>query len=101
MKSLDIPDADILAMDPRAVELVRFWVGADKCHVALNIGVWHDATDSDLDERAVWSNVIADITKHVANAMEQRYGTKYDSTVAFISKNYTKALRLDANLEGN
>lgn len=92
MKPLEIPNTTALAKDPQAVELVRFWVGAGKCHIALNIGVWQDSKESDVDGLFVWGNVLSDITRHVANAMKQRYQMDPDETIARMKEVYLKSL---------
>jgi Domain of unknown function (DUF5076) len=95
MKSLEIPDANVLAKDPDAVELVRFWIGGGKCRIALNIGVWQDGGESEVDELSVWGNVLSDITKHVANAMKQRYQMDRDETVERVRRVYLNCLAND------
>jgi len=39
-----------------------------------------DAKDSQVDERDAWGELLADLTKHIANGMMKNYGWDYDST---------------------
>jgi len=60
--------------------MVRVWVAHSQLHVSMLLGMWQDAKDSQVDERDAWGELLADLTKHIANGMMKNYGWDYDST---------------------
>jgi hypothetical protein len=66
--------------DSRAIEMIRVWLAHDDMHVSLNLGMWHEAENPDVDEREAWGFLLADLTRHIANGMMQEYGWDYDAT---------------------
>jgi len=80
--------------DKRATEMIRVWLAHNQLCVTLRLGMWQDAEDSGIDERDAWGELLADLTRHIANGMMQSHGWDYDSTrdsirEAFL-KNYDK-----------
>ena len=69
-----------IAGDDNATEMVRVWVAHSQLHVSMLLGMWQDAKDSQVDERDAWGELLADLTKHIANGMMKNYGWDYDST---------------------
>ena len=66
--------------DNRATEMIRVWLAHKDLHVSLNLGMWQDAEDSEVDECEAWGFLLADLTRHIANGMMQEYGWDYDAT---------------------
>ena len=66
--------------DEKATEMIRVWLAHDALHVSLLLGMWSDAEDSKFDERDAWGQLLADLTKHIANGMMQSHGWNYDET---------------------
>ncbi len=66
--------------DENATEMIRVWIAHNDLHVAMRLGMWEDADDSDVDERDAWGELLADLTRHIANGMMREYGWNYDST---------------------
>lgn len=58
--------------DDHAIEMARCWIAAGGCHCVLNVGHWHKR--SEIDERRAWGMMLADIARHVANALQQVTG---------------------------
>jgi hypothetical protein len=77
-KQLPIPP-EALKADGSA-EMIRVWIANNALHVSLNLGMWQNAEDSDVDERVAWGFLLADLTRHIANGMMQEYGWDYDET---------------------
>ena len=69
-----------IAGDNNATEIVRAWAAHGQLHVALLLGAWEEVEESDVDERDAWGELLADVTRHVANGMMKEYGWDYDST---------------------
>jgi hypothetical protein len=42
--------------------------------------MWKDCANSEVDERDAWGELLADITRHIANGLMQECGWDYDST---------------------
>jgi hypothetical protein len=55
--------------DPNATEMARTWIAENGLHCVLNVGMWHK--DSRHDERHCWGIMLADMARHVANALEE------------------------------
>lgn len=66
--------------DDRATEVIRIWLAHNDLHVSMLLGMWHDAEDCEVDERDAWGQLLADLTRHIANGMMKEYGWDYDAT---------------------
>lgn len=66
--------------DENATEMIRVWIAHEQLHVSMLLGAWEDAEDSDIDERDAWGELLADLTRHIANGMMKEYGWDYDTT---------------------
>ena len=69
-----------IAGDENATEMIRVWIAHEQLHVSMLLGAWQDAEETDVDERDAWGELLADLTKHIANGMMKEYGWNYDST---------------------
>jgi len=76
MKPLVIPPA--AQRDDNAVQMLSAWIAERGLHCSLNIGLW-DAQGK--DEAVAWGILMADLVRHVANALQDRIGVSADSTV--------------------
>ena len=65
---LPIPEAAI--DDPKSREMIRVWVADKGLHCVINVRSW----GNDVDEPAAWAVVLADVARHVANALEEQGG---------------------------
>ena len=78
MRALNHPPE--VAGDEKATEMIRVWLAHNQLHVSMLLGMWQDAKESEVDERDAWGELLADLTKHIANGMMKQYGWDYDST---------------------
>ncbi len=78
MRELNHPPE--IAGDEKATEMVRVWLAHNQLHVSMLLGMWQDAEECEVDERDAWGELLADLTKHIANGMMKEYGWDYDST---------------------
>jgi len=69
-KPLTLPPA--AETDDNAVEMARCWIAEGGLHCVLNIGHWQKASET--DERHAWGIMLADIARHVSNALEDVTG---------------------------
>jgi|SRR3569833_433474 len=76
--------------DDRATEMIRVWLAHNQLHVSMLLGMWQDAKESQVDERDAWGQLLADLTKHIANGMMKEYGWDYDSTRDRIRSSFLK-----------
>ncbi len=88
--------------DEKATEMVRVWIAHNSLHVSMLLGMWQDAEDSEVDERDAWGELLADLTKHIANGMMKEYGWDYDSTrdrirTAFLTKFDEKSRKIEGD----
>jgi len=60
--------------------MIRVWLAHNQLHVSMLLGMWQDAQESQVDERDAWGQLLADLTRHIANGMMKEYGWDYDST---------------------
>ena len=83
MKPLDPPHT--IEGDPNATEMVRLWAAHNKMNVAMNIGCYQE---NGQDEAHAWGIMIADFAKHVARALNQRYGQSEEETIRKIKEGF-------------
>ena len=66
MKAQPIPPAAL--RDPDSIEMARIWIAEKSLHCGLNIGVYKA---SGIDETRAWGIILADIARHVSNALTE------------------------------
>jgi hypothetical protein len=79
-----------IAGDEKATEMIRVWLAHNDLHVSMLLGMWQDTKESEVDERDAWGELLADLTKHIANGMMKQYGWDYDSTRDRIRASFLK-----------
>jgi hypothetical protein len=84
---LPIP-GDAIA-DPQSVEMIRAWIANRGLHCSLNIGIW--GADGSMDERRAWGILLADVVKHVADALVGE-GLDKNETVAKVRESFLAEL---------
>ena len=72
--SLEVPPEAVA--DAAAVEMLRAWVANESLHCILHPDVWREPGN--------WGILLADVARHVANAMEEKCNTPADVTLARI-----------------
>jgi hypothetical protein len=75
--------------NPDAVELARAWVAERGLHCSLNIGMYHE--NRTVEEQRAWGMILADMTRHIANALRDAYGFDAERSIdqireAFVSE---------------
>jgi Domain of unknown function (DUF5076) len=80
-KQLPVPPA--AEADPRAIEMIRGWIANKGLHLSLNIGVWGK---QGITEETAWGMMLADVIRHVANALQEREGSDRESTIRMIKQ---------------
>jgi hypothetical protein len=82
-KSLPIPP--IAANDPQSQEMIRAWIADKGLHCSLRVGFWQD---KDLDETWAWGVLLADVVRHIANALEKSGGKDPRETIQAIKESF-------------
>ena len=82
-KSLPVPPQ--AARDPQAQEMIRAWIADKGLHCSLQVGFWQD---QNLNEAWAWGILLADVVRHVSNALEDSYGIDPRETVEAIKVSF-------------
>ncbi len=91
MRDLPVPP-DTLS-DANAREMIRVWIANNDLHVSLNLGMYADDPDGDVDEREAWGQILADTIRHVAHGLHQSHGWRPQATTATIRTALLEHLR--------
>lgn len=81
------PDAE---EDPKSIEMIRAWVAKNGLHISLNVGFWRK---QGLSEERAWGIMLADVIRHVANAIRVSEGVDREDTIRAIKR------QLDAEMD--
>lgn len=57
--------------DEYAVEMLRVWIANKKLHSSIKVGMYAESTN--IPEERAWGRILADVARHVANALEEGY----------------------------
>jgi hypothetical protein len=79
MHSLPIPQAAL--RDENAVHMLGGWIAEQGLHCSLNVGFF---AANGHDEPAAWGMMLADVVRHIADAMSKDSGVASHTTVAAI-----------------
>jgi hypothetical protein len=83
-----IPEAAL--RDKDAVEMLRAWIAERQLYCSIKVGMYHKTTD--FPEGHAWGIILADVTRHVAMAMEARYSADRTQIIQEIRDSYLKEL---------
>lgn len=79
MKTLVIPPA--AQRDETSIQMLSAWIAERGLHCTINVGFWQD---NGKDEIAAWGILLSDTIRHIANAMQERYGKATPDTIGGI-----------------
>ncbi len=88
MNERPIPEAALEDVD--SVEMLRVWIAARKLHSSMKIGMYRETMN--IPEEKAWGTILADVSRHVANALEERYGVDRDASLAQIRASFSAEL---------
>src|SRR3546814_16122821 len=95
MKELVIPPP--ATRDLNSIEMIRTWIAEQGLHCTINVGLYRD--NGEHDEATAWGIILADVVRHLANAVEERYGDNQDSTIKAVVRSFPKALQLPTSAQ--
>lgn len=79
METLVIPP--VAQRDENAVQMLSAWIAEQGLHCTLNVGMWASAGHS---EPHAWGVLLADVARHIGNALAQEKGLPASETVQAI-----------------
>ena len=79
MRVLSIPPA--AQRDENSIQMLSAWIAEQGMHCTLNIGMWHEAGRN---EPAAWGVLLADVVRHIGNAIQEERGESADATTESI-----------------
>jgi hypothetical protein len=77
MRTLVIPPA--AQRDEDAVQMLTAWIAENGLHCTLNVGMWQAQGKS---EAVAWGILLADVIRHLANAIKDEGGVEVEATIA-------------------
>jgi Domain of unknown function (DUF5076) len=83
-----IPEAAL--RDEAAVEMLRVWIAERGLHCSLKIGMYRETMN--ISEEKAWGTILADVAKHVANALQSGYSTNSADSLQKIQDSFIKEL---------
>jgi len=94
MNERPIPEAAL--RDADAVEMLRVWIAEKKLHCSMKVGMYRETMN--IPEETAWGTILADVARHVANALESGYSTDAAESLQRIPDSFVK--ELDAPTSG-
>ena len=76
--------------DKDAVEMLRIWVAERQFYCAIKVGMYLETMN--IPEGRAWGVILADVTRHVAMAMEAAHSSDRAQIIRDIRENYLKEL---------
>ncbi|MCA9221434.1 MAG: DUF5076 domain-containing protein [Planctomycetales bacterium] len=77
--------------DDGAIEMLRAWIAEGGLHCVLNVGHWHK--ESKIDERHAWGIMLADVARHVSNALHDVAGMDQRESLKNIVESFIAEIR--------
>jgi hypothetical protein len=88
MNEQPIPEAAL--RDENSVEMLRVWIAEKQLHCSMTVGMYHKTYK--VTEEKAWGVILADVTRHLAMALESRYGAKVSESIEKIREHYMREL---------
>ena len=79
MQTLVVPPA--AQRDENAIQMVSAWIAENGLHCTLKIGMWQE---NGHNETRAWGILLADMVRHISNAMQEKYGEPAGETADLI-----------------
>jgi uncharacterized protein DUF5076 len=77
--------------DKNSREMLRVWIAEHGLHCSIRVGMYHQSIE--VAEGRAWGLILADVTRHLAAAMENRYQADQGDVIQEIFDNYVKELK--------
>ena len=83
-----IPEAAL--RDEKAVEMLRVWIAERGLHCSMKIGMYLETMN--VPEEKAWGTILADVARHVANALQSGYSIDPAESLQNIRDTFIKEL---------
>jgi hypothetical protein len=83
-----IPEAAL--RDEDAVEMLRVWIAEQRLHCSMKVGMYRETMN--VAEEKAWGTILADVARHVANALESGYSSNAAESLQKIRDSFIKEL---------
>lgn len=90
MKLAQMPVPEAALRDAEAVEMLRVWIAERGLHCSIKVGMYRDGTN--VEEERAWGIILADIARHVAQALRKSYDTDEEYVLKFIKNSFMNEL---------
>lgn len=87
MRALVVPPA--AQRDEGAIQMLSAWVAEQGLHCTMNVGMRHA---QGRNEPAAWGILLADVVRHLANAIQTERGTSAEVTIDEIAESLREEL---------
>ena len=84
---LVVPEAAL--RDEKSVEMLRVFIAEKSLWCSLNIGIYKD---SGIAEEDAWGRILADASRHIANALAADSGARAQDVLQRLQDGYTNEL---------
>ena len=88
MNERPIPEAAF--RDKDAVEMLRVWIAEKQLHCSIKVGMYRETMN--ISEERAWGMILADITRHLAMALESQYSSDRSEAILKIRESYLDEL---------
>ena len=75
MKPLVVPPA--AQRDPDSIQMLSAWIAENGLHCSIKVGMWHEQGH---DEPKAWGVLLADVVRHISNAIQEERGVPATET---------------------
>jgi hypothetical protein len=75
--------------DENSTQMLSAWIAENGLHCTLNVGMWSGAG---INEPAAWGKLLADVARHIGNAMHEQTGANATSVVDSVVRAFVEEL---------
>lgn len=83
-----IPEAAL--RDADAVEMLRVWIAQQGLHCSMKVGMYRETMN--VAEEKAWGTILADVARHIANALQAGYSTDAADSLQKIRASFLEEL---------
>jgi hypothetical protein len=87
MKPLVVPPA--AQRDESSVQMLSAWIAENGLHCSMKVGMWKA---QGRDEPKVWGTILADVVRHISNAIQEEQGFSAAETADTIMRALPQSL---------
>jgi hypothetical protein len=88
MRVLVVPDAAL--RDADSIEMLRVWIAEERLWCSIKTGFYKRR--GDVSEEKAWGVILADTTRHIADALAADFGMDPSETIQLIQESFIAEL---------